>query len=257
MSVQRESNIIKVKSNIGNNFIYVKTRQNGMSQMWFTDDVETTGYDPTSYQTIYNRYDLDKFYLTYFYPLFMCFNYINVNIKRCLCVGLGGGHIPLFLQKKYPNLQIDVVEIDNGVFTASKHMGFSESDNIKIYIEDGINFIENSIKMYDVIIIDLDGEESFNFTDVSNILEENGIVAINSYYLNKNDRLKNKIKQIFNCIKYYELEHNDVFLCKKNLNEFYKMMDPINASIPSPIFEKYKNDFITVMSGCKSSIILS
>ncbi len=77
--------------------------------MWFTEDMELT--TPISYQSIYNRYDLDKFYLTYFYPLLVCFNYAT-DIKKCLCIGLGGGHIPLFLQKKYPNLQIDVVEID-------------------------------------------------------------------------------------------------------------------------------------------------
>jgi spermidine synthase len=259
MSPKKKSNIIKIKSDISNNFIYVKNKHNGTSQMWFTDSIEHM--EPTSYQTIYNKYNLDKFYLTYFYPLFTCFNYINgAHIKKCLCIGLGGGHIPLFLQKKYPNLHIDVVEIDGGVYTASKYMGFSESNTIKVYIEDGINYIAKVKYIYNIIIIDLDGEESFNgfdFKNVSNILQENGILVINSYFTNKNDGLKKRLSHVFKCIKHYELDHNDVFLCRKNLNEFQKMIQPITNITLSPIFDKYRYEFIDIMNSYKSKIILS
>jgi len=251
------NNIIKLKSTIGDNFIYAKVKNNGMSYMWFSDDTEQ--YIPKSYQSLYNKYDLDKFHLTYFYPLFTCFNYM-INPKTCLCIGLGGGHIPLFLQKKLPNMYISVVEIDKSVYEVAKYMGFTEEKYTKIYIENGITFIENTDNEYDVIIIDLDGEESFegfDFLDVSKILNNNGILVINCYSQTKTNDLKSQLKSNFMCIKHYELENNSVYLCTKNLNKFENMMEPITQNTLSPIFDKYRNEFIEFMNTCKPKMILS
>lgn len=44
---------------------------------------------------------------------------------RALCVGLGGGTLPLFLTHHFPGMQIDVVELDPVVIKAAeKAMGF-------------------------------------------------------------------------------------------------------------------------------------
>ena len=44
---------------------------------------------------------------------------------RVLCIGLGGGTLPLFLQHHFPGMQVDVVEIDPIVLAAAEEaMGF-------------------------------------------------------------------------------------------------------------------------------------
>ena len=47
------------------------------------------------------------------------------HVCRALCVGLGGGTLPLFLTHHFPNLHIDVVELDPVVLRAAEEaMGF-------------------------------------------------------------------------------------------------------------------------------------
>lgn len=247
---------IKMKSAISDNFIYARVTNNGMSYMWFSDDMEQS--IPKSYQSLYNKYDLEKFSLTYFYPLFTFLNYMT-DPKTCLCIGLGGGHIPLFLQKKFPNMHISVVEIDKSVYDVAKHMGFIEEKYTKIYIENGITFIANTGDKYDIIIIDLDGEESFedfDFGNVSEALNNDGMLAINCYSQTKMNDLKNHLKSNFVCIKHYELKNNSIYLCAKNLDKFELMIKPITQNTLSPIFNKYRNEFIESMDTCESKIIV-
>jgi len=251
------NNVIKIKSAIDDYFIYAKVEDNGMVYMWFSVDIE--GDIPTSYQSLYNKYDLDKFYLTYFYPLFTCFNYIS-NPMTCLCVGLGAGHIPLFLQKKFPNMKLTVVEIDKSVYNVAKSIGFNGGINTKVYIDDGVTFIENTNDRYDMIIIDLDGEESFknfDFSGVSKTLKEDGILAINCYLQNDGSELKNKLRRNFSCIKYYNIETNSIFLCRKNLNKFNEMMNKITLDTLPPMLNKYNTEYIEFMKTHRPKMLLN
>ena len=46
---------------------------------------------------------------------------------RVLCIGLGGGSLPLFLSHHFPGMEVDVVEIDQAVITAARTaMGFPQ-----------------------------------------------------------------------------------------------------------------------------------
>lgn len=49
----------------------------------------------------------------------------GLNEMKCLCIGLGGGSLPLFLTNQLQGCLVEVVEIDNSVITAAtKFMGF-------------------------------------------------------------------------------------------------------------------------------------
>ena len=75
--------------------------------------------------------------------------------KRVLVVGLGGGTIPSFLHKHYPQTQIDVVDIDPVVVEVAKQFfGFSEDATLKAHVQDGRQFIEERLNAYDVIFLD-------------------------------------------------------------------------------------------------------
>jgi spermidine synthase len=87
------------------------------------------------------------------------------KLHRMLVVGLGGGTLPSFLRRHYPDAAIDVVEIDPGVLDIAKKMfEFREDDRLKVHIADGRRFIEAARPpFYDVIILDAFGSDSIPY----------------------------------------------------------------------------------------------
>ncbi len=81
--------------------------------------------------------------------------------RRILIIGLGGGTIPSFLHKHYPQTTIDVVDIDPDViYVAKKFFGFREDATMHAYADDGRRFIEECREPYDVIFLDAFGSEN-------------------------------------------------------------------------------------------------
>lgn len=84
--------------------------------------------------------------------------------KRILIVGLGGGSIPNFLHKYYPDTHIDVVDIDPVVVeVAKKYFGFREDKTLRVHVADGRAFIEKCEKPYDMIFLDAYGAENIPY----------------------------------------------------------------------------------------------
>lgn len=81
--------------------------------------------------------------------------------RSALVVGLGGGTIPSFLRKRFPQMTIDVVDIDPDVVAVAKsHFGFHEDERMRAYVEDGRRFIEQATRRYDLIFLDGFGTDS-------------------------------------------------------------------------------------------------
>ncbi|XP_007446827.1 PREDICTED: methyltransferase-like protein 13 isoform X2 [Lipotes vexillifer] len=82
-----------------------------------------------------------------------------------LVVGLGGGSLPLFVHDHFPKSCIDAVEIDPSMLqVATQWFGFSQSDRMKVYIADGLDYItslaeEEARRHYDVIMFDVDSKD--------------------------------------------------------------------------------------------------
>ena len=195
-------------SQIGGNFRF--TTESGITKFWFDGDED-------SYQSMYNIDDHSEFYLTYI-PLLVSFLDDITKFNNCLIIGLGGGQIPMYINKKFPQVIIDVVEIDPNVIEVSKLSGFNHTDKLKIHLQDGILFINNSLLLYDAIIMDLDDISSydgFNFSNIKKILNSNGVLAINAYNKSKKDGLlSDKIRDNFKNIVFHSLSYNDVFICR-------------------------------------------
>ena len=84
--------------------------------------------------------------------------------QRVLIVGLGGGTIPSFLHKHYPNMTIDVVDIDPDVLDVAKRFfGFRETPTMHAYVADGRRFIEECRNPYDIIFLDAFGSENIPY----------------------------------------------------------------------------------------------
>lgn len=72
-----------------------------------------------------------------------------------LIIGLGGGGMIHFLRHADPAVRIDVVEIDPLVVElAAKYFGVKSGENVNIVTADGLKYIAETPKQYDVIYLD-------------------------------------------------------------------------------------------------------
>lgn len=81
--------------------------------------------------------------------------------RRIMIVGLGGGTLPTFLRKHYPNAAIDAVDIDPDVVNvAKKFFGFREDAQMHAFVGDGREFVERFRQPYDMIFLDAFSSDS-------------------------------------------------------------------------------------------------
>ncbi|HXG52037.1 MAG TPA: fused MFS/spermidine synthase [candidate division Zixibacteria bacterium] len=98
--------------------------------------------DPTALRLTYSRYTSLAFV---FRP----------DARKMLLIGLGGGSIPKKVQKEFPDLEIDAVEIDPEVIRiARSHFNVREGKNLRIHAQDGRLFLARTQNLYDIILID-------------------------------------------------------------------------------------------------------
>ena len=114
------------------------------------------------------------------------------NPRRLLMVGLGGAAVTNFLTEWFPNLHIDVVEIDKKVIEFSKkYFYLRESNRYQIFQGDGRVFIQKikNQELYDWIILDAfkGGSIPYHlkthqfYKEIREILKQDGIVSSNLY----------------------------------------------------------------------------
>jgi spermidine synthase len=98
----------------------------------------------------------DPFETSFDYP-----NYLHLTLalkpdaRRVLIVGLGGGSLVKRMWRDYPQMEIDVVEIDPEVVdVAETYFAMPEDERIRIEVEDGRRFLQQTEKTYDIIVMD-------------------------------------------------------------------------------------------------------
>ncbi|MDN5847558.1 MAG: fused MFS/spermidine synthase, partial [Candidatus Nitrosocosmicus sp.] len=109
------------------------------------------GY-PHSIMDKADPYSLESDY-TKFFPLGLL---LNDNTTRILFIGGGGFSGPKYFTQYYPNVSVDVVEIDPQVIEVAKKYFFLDTSNpkIRIHTGDAREFIANYEGKYDVIVLD-------------------------------------------------------------------------------------------------------
>jgi spermidine synthase len=103
-------------------------------------------------------------------PTFLALPYARVALlglalvpepRRILVLGLGGGTLPRFMHRYYPDTVIDAVDIDpEVVHVAREFFGFRDSRTLRAHVADGRRFIEETREPYDVIFLDAFGTRS-------------------------------------------------------------------------------------------------
>jgi spermidine synthase len=75
--------------------------------------------------------------------------------EACLIVGLGGGAMVRFLNHFFPQVRVDVVEIDPVVVAvARQYFGTEPRPGTRIFTEDGLAYLRQTRERYDVIYMD-------------------------------------------------------------------------------------------------------
>jgi spermidine synthase len=75
--------------------------------------------------------------------------------KDVLLVGLGGASIPKFIQKQFPDIKLDIVEIDADVVKVCQNFfEFKGTPNTRVIVMDGRMYLKRAPKKYDVILLD-------------------------------------------------------------------------------------------------------
>jgi spermidine synthase len=89
--------------------------------------------------------------------------------QRCLIVGLGGGSMVRFLERFFPEVAIDVIEIDPLVVeVAAKYFQVEPSERVRIITQDAYDFVAQSQELYDVVCLDA-------FLKVSDATDSTGV----------------------------------------------------------------------------------
>lgn len=81
--------------------------------------------------------------------------FLDKDPTNVLVIGLGAGAIPRYLNRYYPDAQIDIVEIDPDILdVAKKYFFFKENNRMRVHIADGRIFIKKTKNKYDLIVLD-------------------------------------------------------------------------------------------------------
>lgn len=84
--------------------------------------------------------------------------------KRVLMIGLGGGSVPKRFWRDYPEMTVDVAELDPMVVDVAKRFfQVREDARLRITVQDGRLFIRRTQQKYDMIVIDAYFSESIPF----------------------------------------------------------------------------------------------
>lgn len=123
----------------------------------------------------------------------------NPEPDRMLVLGLGGGVIPREMHHYFPELEVDVVEIDADIPPiAERFFSFNKSDKLRVNIADGRMFIKKLLRRdpvpkYDLVILDAFNSDYIPFhlmtkeflEEVKGILAEDGVVVANVFSSNR------------------------------------------------------------------------
>lgn len=113
---------------------------------------------------------------------------LNEDIREVLFVGGGGFSGPKKLLQDYPEVRVDVVEIDPDVIDVAKRFfNVKDDPGLTVYNEDGRNYLSHATRKYDLIVLDAYSRTyvSFHlltlefFETIHERLSEQGVVVSN------------------------------------------------------------------------------
>jgi spermidine synthase len=154
----------------------------------------------------------------------------NPKPSRILMIGLGGGVLPRFLHEVYPDIAIDVVEVDARVTElARRYFYFKESPHLRVLEDDGRAFVKQRGRKYDMVFLDAfkGGAVPYHlktvefYREIVQSLKEEGILVTNLY--GKSNTLKPRdrktLESVFHRISFFEDAERVATVCVAMLRD--------------------------------------
>jgi len=82
------------------------------------------------------------------------------DAARTLVIGLGGATVVKRMWRDYPDMRIDAVELDPDVVdVAYRFFALPEDERIRVFVDDGRNFVDTCTVTYDIVLVDAFDED--------------------------------------------------------------------------------------------------
>jgi spermidine synthase len=119
--------------------------------------------------------------------------FLKPDPQNVLVIGLGGGTLPLTLERLLPRVDIDAVEVDPAVVrVAQRYFGFRADARLHVFEQDGRAYVRQAIragKHYDLIMLDAYDNQYIPehlltrefLSEVRALLQPAGVVAANTF----------------------------------------------------------------------------
>ncbi|MDH5560541.1 MAG: hypothetical protein OEY59_06750 [Deltaproteobacteria bacterium] len=191
-------------------------------------------------------------------------------VKKILIIGLGGGSIVRFIDKFYPDCEIDIVEKrDSVIQTAFEYFHLPERESIRLFPMDAVEyFVCCDQRQYDLIILDIfdqngmseDLKNEFFYSQIRKTLTAKGILTVNLWRKPINDfnQIVLKISKSFqkqvvaypienvaNCIIHAFNESKAEYSIEELVIKADKLQSLMNIGFPGYLEkqEKFQNTF--------------
>ena len=141
--------------------------------------------------------------------------------KRLLVIGGGAFMLPIAAFHQFPDLLIDVVEIDPLLVKLSReYFDLPDDKRLSVHIEDGLHYVTRTKKKFDMIIIDAFSGytiphhllEHTALTNYKKHLKKDGVIAMNfiSEYKRSRPRLAHELvasfSEVFSHVSLYQAD---------------------------------------------------
>ena len=181
---------------------------------------------------------------------------INSKIKNILLIGLGTGKIVNDWEKLFKTIEtVDIVDIEENILPIAKDFfGFKQSKHTSFILQDGLVFLRNNKKKYDLIVVDVASDDGIDdrflseeyFKLIKKSLTSKGLFVSN---LCASPDFEHKENTFFASIKeLYENNFKKVAIFKGNTSDkiYYKAFFDIDKrviDITNVIIISSKQDF--------------
>jgi spermidine synthase len=151
--------------------------------------------------TVQSQVDVEnpRVHLLEYSEMTFCSLLYNPEPKKLLVIGLGGGVIPREMRHYFPEMEIDVAEIDKEIQPiATTYFGFKTDEKLKVHEMDGRVFVKRQLKVdpvpkYDLIVLDAFNGDYIPFhlmtkeflEELKGVLSDKGVVVANVFYSNR------------------------------------------------------------------------
>lgn len=153
------------------------TDNDGIRMMRFERNRQSSMYLDDPFET-------DIEYVGYLHlPLAIC-----PEPTRALLIGLGGGSLAKRMWRDYPQLHVDVVEIDAEIIEVARaYFAVPDDPRLELHCQDGRHFVRFAPDLYDLVIIDAFDDDRIPLPlvteefllDVRDCLKPGGVIAYN------------------------------------------------------------------------------